>query len=229
MTISSVVSWELTRDDIIKSALRKCGVLAKGQTPSTEDYSDCAVALNALIQTLATEGMPLWKRTTDVVTMVAGTQSYTINNIWDVVQIVLLPAAGGAAIELTGKSLYDFNRLPTNSTGSPVHYVYTPGIENGTVTLWPTPDASTASVKRLHVVYQKEFFAFDASTDTPDFPAYWTEALIYGLASRVAPEYGTPLQDRQMLEVAFEKAKKSAEGYGDENDSSWYFQPDRRR
>jgi hypothetical protein len=32
-----------------------------------------------------------------------------------------------------------------------------------------------------------------------------------------------------MLEVAFEKAKKAAEGYGDENDASWYFQPERNR
>lgn len=225
MTVSSVVSWELTRDDIIKGALRKCGVLAKGQTPSTEDYSDCAVALNALIQTLSTEGMPLWKRTTSTITLVAGTQTYSVSNVWQIAQVVL-DDTSGTQIEVTQKSLYDFNRLPDTTTGSPVHYSYTPGLENGTLSLWPIPDTGATS-KTLKVVYQKEFFSFNASTDTPDFPVYWTEALIYGLAHRIAPEYGVPLQDRQMLEVAFEKTKAAAEGYGDEG-GSLFLMPDRR-
>lgn len=226
MTVSAVTSWELTRDDIIKSALRKCGVLAKGQTPATEDYNDCAVALNALIQTLSTEGMPLWKRTTVNTTIVAATQSYTVSNVWKIAQIILADISGGTQIELTQKSLYDLNRLPDTSTGEPVHYSYTPGLENGTVKVWPIPTATTAANKTLQIVYQKEFFSFNASTDTPDFPVYWTEALIYGLAKSIAPEYGVPLQDRQMLEVEFSKAKAAAEGFGDE-DGSLYFSPER--
>lgn len=227
MTVSAVTSWELTRDDIIKSALRKCGVLAKGQTPATEDYNDSAVALNALIQTLSTEGMPLWKRTTVNTTIVAAQQTYTVSNVWKLAQIILADITGGTQIELTNKSLYDLNRLPDTSTGDPVHYSYTPGLENGTVTVWPIPTATTAANKTLQIVYQKEFFSFNASTDTPDFPVYWTEALIYGLAKSIAPEYGVPLEDRKMLEVEFSKAKAAAEGYGDE-DGSWFFQPERR-
>lgn len=226
MTTSTVVSWELTRDDIIKSALRKCGVLAKGQTPSTEDYNDCAVALNALIQTLATEGMPLWKRTTVNTTIVTSTQTYTVSNVWKIAQVVLADITGGTQIELTEKSLYDFNRLPDTTTGAPIHYTYAPGLENGVIKVWPIPDNGTASNKTLQIVYQKEFDSFNSSTDTPDFPVYWTEALIYGLAHRIAPEYGVPLQDRQLLLTEFKSAKSAAEGYGDE-DGSWYFSPER--
>ena len=100
MTTSSITSWELDRNSIIKSALRKLGVLAQGQTPSTEDYTNGAEALNSLIQTLSTEGMPLWKRTTVSITPVDGTASYTVSNVWKVVQVVLADNSSGTQIEL---------------------------------------------------------------------------------------------------------------------------------
>lgn len=224
MTTSSTTSWELDRNTIIKSALRKLGVLAQGQTPSTEDYTNGAEALNSLIQTLSTEGMPLWKRTTVSITPVDGTASYTVSNVWKVVQVVLADNNSGTQIELLPKSYYDYKRLPDETSGQPVNYVYTPGIENGTLIVWPTPDSSVAANKTIDVVYQKEFYSFNASTDTPDFPAYWTDALIYGLAVRLAPEYGIPLQDRQMLMREYESYKNAAEGYGDE-DGSLFFAP----
>ena len=152
MTVSATTSWELDRNTIIKSALRKLGVLAQGQTPSTEDYTNGTEALNSLIQTLSTEGMPLWKRTTTSVTPVAGTAAYTVSNVWRVVQVLLEDIAGSTQIELEQKSYYDYKRLPDSTTGDPVCYTYTPGIENGQLTVWPTPTSSTASNKTIAVV-----------------------------------------------------------------------------
>lgn len=228
MATASLLSWELTRNQIIEAALRKCSVLAKGQTPSAEDYTDCTVALNGLITLLAVEGMPLWQRTTEVVTPVAGTKDYVIHNSWKIAQVVLTDNTSGTQIELTPKSLYDLNRLPDTSSGQPVNYASLPSLAHITVRVWPTPDASVASNKKIEVVFQKEFGAFNATTDTPDFPAYWTDVLIYGLAARIAPEYGVPLQDRQVLEQTYAKLKNAAEGYADE-DGSFFIMPDRRR
>lgn len=228
MTTSAVTSWELDRNSIIKSALRKLGVLAQGQTPSTEDYTNGTEALNSLIQTLSTEGMPLWKRTTVQITPVAGTASYTVSNVWKIAQVILGNNNSGVQIEMMPKSYYDYKRLPDDTTGTPTNYAYSPGIENGTLYVWPTPDSGTATNNTIDVVYQKEFFSFNTSTDTPDFPAYWTDALIYGLAVRLAPEYGIPLQDRQMLMREYEQYKNAAEGYGDE-DGGLFFSPLRMR
>lgn len=225
MTTSAVTSWELDRNSIIKSALRKLGVLAQGQTPSTEDYTNGTEALNGLIQTLVTDGMPLWKRTTTTIALVDGTSSYTVSNAPRVYQVVLTDSASGTQIELQPKSLYDYRRLPDDTSGTPVSYVYTPGLEDGTLIVWPTPDSTVAATKSLQVVYQKEFYTFNASTDTPDFPAYWTDALIYGLAVRLAPEYGIPLADRQLLMREYETYKNAASSYGDEGETSLYFQP----
>jgi hypothetical protein len=227
MAVASNLVWEQTRNQIIEGALRKCQVLAKGQTPSAEDYTDCALALNNLIQTLSTEGMPLWKRTVVTITPVAGTKDYTVSNVWKITQVLLTDINSSTQYELENQSLYSLNTLPATA-GQPVNYCVLPGLQDATLRVWPIPDSSTASNKRLSVVYQKEYGNFDLSTDTPDFPSYWTEALIYGLATRIAPEYGVPLEDRKALEITYEKTKAAAEGYMDE-EGSFFISPERRR
>lgn len=44
---------------------------------------------------------------------------------------------------------------------------------------------------------------FDVAADNPDFPVRWYQALIYGLASHLAPEYKAPLGERQDLAARF--------------------------
>jgi hypothetical protein len=227
MATSGSTSFELTRDDIIKAALRKCGALAEGETPSTESITNGAQALNNIVVRFATLGMPLWKRTELPVTLVLGQRDYTIVNSLKAPQVILKDNTGGTQYELIPKSRYDYNRLPSNTSGIPVHFTFNPNLENGTVTIWPTPDASAVATKSLVVVYQKEFDGYTASGNTPDFPSYWNDATIYELAVNIAPEYGVPLLDRQALKQEAKAYLDQAMGYGDEEDSL-YIQPERR-
>lgn len=227
MATSGSTSYESNRDNIIKAALRKCGVLAEGETPSTETLTNGTQALNNIVVRFATLGMPLWKRTETTVTIVAGTSTYTINNSLKNPQVILKDTTGGVQYELINKSRYDYNRLPSNTSGTPVHFTFNPNLENGTLTIWPTPDATAASTKTLTVVYQKEFDGFVSATDTPDFPSYWTDALVYELAVNLAPEWGVPLQDRQALRQEAKTYLDQAQGYGDE-ESSLFITPERR-
>ncbi len=227
MATSGSTSYESNRDNLIKAALRKCGVLAEGETPSTESYTNGTQALNNIVLRFATLGMPLWKRIELPVTLVLSTKDYTISNSLKVTQVVLKDTTGGTQYELINKSRYDYNRLPTNSTGNPVHWTFNPNLENGTLSIWPAPDAGAVANKSLVVVYQKEFDGFVSSADTPDFPAYWTDAIIYELAVNLSPEFGVPLQDRQALKSEAKAYLEQAQGYGDE-DSSLYVQPEMR-
>jgi hypothetical protein len=222
MATSGNTSWELQRDDIIKAALRKIGVLAAGQTPSTEDTTNATQALNGIVQLFATDGMPLWKRTEVPVTLVDGQQDYTLSNALKLHQVVLQYTGGTTSYELIWKSLYDFNNLPTDEGGVPVHYTFTPNIQDGTLKIWPTPDATTASNYSVTAVFQKEFDGFITATDTPDFPPYWTDALTYALAVRLAPEYGTPLADRNLMIKEAEMYRKMASDFGDDNGSIFF-------
>ncbi len=227
MTTSANTSYESDRDKVIKAALRKCGALSEGETPSTETTNNCADALNNIVARFATLGMPVWKRTELPITLVLNTINYTVPNSLKAPQVVLKDTTGSSQYELVNKSRYDYNRLPSNSTGTPVHYTFAQGLENGTLTIWPIPDSGAVANKSLIVVYQKEFDGFFSSTDTPDFPVYWTDALIYELAVNVAPEYGVPLMDRQALRKEADIYLGQAVGYGDE-ETSLFIQPERR-
>jgi hypothetical protein len=229
MATASTTSFQLTRDGIIEAAMRKIGALAKGQSPDTDDLAIGAEALNSLISLFVTDGMPLWKRTEITVTLVDGQQTYTLTDVVKLAQVVLRATSGSTQYELENKSLYDFNALPQGdeSEGTPVHYTFQPKIQDGTLRVWPTPDSGAASAYTLVAVVQKEFGTFNGATETPDFPAYWTDALIYGLAVRLAPEYGLPLEDRAELKKEAAEFKALASAYGDE-DGSLFITPERR-
>ena len=66
MATSGNTSWELTRDQLVTAAYKKLAYLAEGQTLSAEALADGVEAMNGVITLLETEGMPLWKRTTQV-------------------------------------------------------------------------------------------------------------------------------------------------------------------
>lgn len=235
MTTSNQTIYQLTRDDIIKGALRKLGRLAKGQTPDTEDYTNAQQSLNAIIAEYTTIGMQLWSRTDYTLTLVAGQKAYTMG-IGQTINIpfpfkllsVTLNNTGGGNIEVFPIAKQDFDLLTITSTGTPVNYTYQPFINYGTLTVWPTPDASVIANYTCVLTYQKQLQGFTTGTETPDFPQEWQNALIYALALDLAPEYGVPLMDISQLEKQADKHLMMAAMAGVE-EASFYFQPDNMR
>ena len=190
----------LTRDDIIKSALRKLGVIAEDQLPSTTQTLTAAEALNIVVAEFRTLGMQVWARSEYLLTLTTGQNTYVfgvgqaVNTpyplyIYDI-EMEITPYDSN--IRMNNYPIIDFNLLPDTSTGTPVNYNYQPGINVGTLRIWPIPDASVPALSRMRITYQRPFEVFDASTDTPDFPQEWGNALIYHLALNLADEYSVP-------------------------------------
>lgn len=227
--------YQIGRDDIIKSALRKLGVLAQGQTPTTEDYTNASIALNMLVAEYRTIGMPLWSRKTYSFNPVASTQSYnigigqTLNTAYPlhILQAFRQDSGNSTRINMEVSSNYDLNLYPTNSGGTPIQLSYQPMINYGVISVWPVPD-STATTSTITIVYTAPFDYFDSSTDTMDFPEEWYKAIVYGLAVDLAPEWGIPLEDRQVLAREAKQYLDNAKDYGFE-DGSMFIQPERRR
>jgi hypothetical protein len=228
MSTSGNTSWELTRNNIIERAFAKFGIPGEGNTLSTVQYTVGTTVLNEVVALACVAGMPLWKRISVTKTLSTTTQTYVIPNAVKIAQVILRDIGGGTSYELKDKSLYDFNKLPTNNVGLPTNWMFAPSIEGGTVSIWPlTSDSTAVAQKELVIVYQKEFDGFFGATDTPDFPSYWSSALIYRLAVLLAPEYGVPIPDRQELKQEAANYWGAAVNYGDE-DGSYYFQPESR-
>jgi hypothetical protein len=228
MATSGNTSWEQTRDNIIERAFAKFGIPGEGNTLSVSQYSVGSSVLNEVVALANVAGMPLWKRTSETRALSTTNQVYAVSDAMKIAQVILRDIGGGTSYELQNKILYDFNQLPTNNKGVPVNWTFAPSIQGGFISLWPpTSDATTVSTKEIVIVYQKEFDGFFSSGNTPDFPSYWTTALIYRLAVLLAPEYGVPTQDRQELKQEAANYWGAALSYGDD-DGSYYFQPESR-
>lgn len=236
MTTSGSTLFELNRNQLIEAAMRKLGVLAKGQTPDTEDYTNGTIALNAVVAELQTIGMPLWARVQYTFPLVAAQAVYTIgvgqtlNTPFPLKlqQAVLTDTSSKSTLDMEIISIYEYNSLsPLNSSGEPVQIVYQPQINFGTLTVWPTPDANTAINKTILLVYQRPFDDFIASTDTPYFPKEWTQTLIYKLAETLASEYGLPLGDQGMIVQMAKQHMDMALSFGTD-ETSIFFQADKR-
>ena len=113
------------------------------------------------------------------------------------------------------------------TSGKPIQLYYEPQRDQGVVSLFPTPASADVSSSVVYITYQRPFEDFNASSDTPDFPQEWYEAVVYGLAVRLAPEYGVPLDQRQLLIREAMEIKNSALSYGTE-EGSLYFGVERR-
>lgn len=228
MTTSNNTSWELNRDEMVTRAYAKLGLPGEGNTLSAAQLADGVQAINAVVALAVTDGMPLWKRTVTTVTPSTTNQKYTLASAVKVAGVFIRDTLSGTQYELRNKSLYDFKQLPLGTPGLPIHWTWAPAIQGGVVSFWPEfSDATTVSSKVLDIVYQKEFDGFFNATETPDFPAYWSLALIYKTAVVLAPEQGVPLQDRQTLMQEAALYWKQASDYGDE-DGSLFITPDRR-
>jgi len=226
MTTSLVYTYQLTRNQLIESALRKLGVLAEGQVPSTQNYTDGAIALNNVVAQLRAIGMPLWARSE--YTFTPTTTSYTIgtgmtlNTPFPVKLLQVFRTDGGAKIGMDLVAREDFNLLPVTSTGTPLKANYQPFVNYGVISFWPTPTSTNTTTVTL--VYQRPFQYFANVTDTMDFPEEWYNAIIYNLAVRLAPEWGVPLPDRQMLMQEAKTYTEDALMSGQE-DASLFLQP----
>ncbi len=227
MATSGNTAFELTRNQLIEAAYRKIGIPGEDNSLSATQITDGAQALNSVIALAVTDGMPLWKRTVSSQTPSTTSQVYTLANAVKPVA-VFLRDTGGTQYALQEKSLYDFYALPRGSVGVPVHWTWQPNVEGGTVSIWPlTSDSTTVANKTIQIIYQKEFEGFTASTETPDFPAYWTLALVYRTAVLLAPEHGVPLEDRKLLMQEASNYWNAASSYGDE-DGSLFIQAEKR-
>lgn len=111
--------------------------------------------------------------------------------------------------------------------GKPVQVYYDPQRAYGDLYVYPTPSSVEASLYTLHIIYQRPYEDFDSALDEPDFPQEWFDAITYGLACRLAPEYGLAATERKMLWNEMTIIKQDALNFGLE-EGSLFFEIDRR-
>lgn len=241
MATSGTTTWNPLESDIINKALRKIGVLGDYQTLGTSDvmYTNARFMLNAMLKQFATDGMPLWSIKELIIPFsafagtnkvsVGPTQTIATDKPLKIVQAWRRDNISNIDIQITVYSYQEYNALTnkTVQTGVPIFIALNPGNTTSSIYTYLIPDTYWSTNGSLVIRYQKEFDDSDTDTENLDFPSYWTLALIYNLATILAPEYGVPLNDRQLLAAEARQFKEAALGYGND-DGSFFFQVSRR-
>jgi hypothetical protein len=213
--------------------MRKIGALAKGQTPDSEDLTNGMVAINSVISELQGQGLLIWKRNEVSVTLTSN-RTYTIG-IGQTVNVAfplrietawLVTTASGQRQELDILGRAEFSRLNALTTGNPVSISYQPKTNLGILSVWPIPDSTVQSNNTILLSCRTPLEGFTSASETPDLPQEWQNALIYGTAVSLAPEYGVPLNDRNMLLKEYQMHLDMAITATQGEDESVFFQVD---
>jgi len=105
------------------------------------------------------------------------------------------------SIRIIGEN--EYRSLSNKSSAGPPNQVwYRPALTSGILHVWPVNGGST--VDKIQLVTQTLADDLDSAANEPEFPIEWGEALVYGLAARLAPEFGIEYKERQILNAEAE-------------------------
>ena len=83
-----------------------------------------------------------------------------------------------------------FNQVNKLSRGTVVNCYYSPQLGNGRMYVWQTADSVN---NLLRFTFERPMQDLLIGDDSLDIPNEWLEAVIYGLAFRLADDYSVPL------------------------------------
>jgi hypothetical protein len=197
-----------TAGDIINGSLRLLGVLAEGETPSSETAQDALFAMNQMVQSWNTERLSVFSTQDQVVTWPASTLSRTLGPTGNIVGLrpVLVddatyfrdPANGiSYGLKLINQQQYNGIAVKTVTSTYPqvmwVNMTY-PDIE---MYVYPVPTRAL----EFHIVSVEELSQpANLATDLA-FPPGYLRAFRYNLACEIAPEFGVE-PSRQVQRIA---------------------------
>lgn len=233
MARSNSFDFNVTRDELIKAAFRLIGVGHRGESVPADEINDASEALNLMLKAWQADGLQLWKREEQSIPLTASKRVYTLGPTGDVVMQrplrlleVVRRTSGNIDVPLNRLSKNEYYGLSNKlSEDVPVSYHFDPQLDNAELTFWPTPDTGAATEYTIEIVYHRPFEDVDSATDNFDCPVEWLEAVKFGLALRLAPEYGVDLPTQYRLQKQFDDIYDKALSW-DVEDTSIYFQPD---
>jgi hypothetical protein len=184
----------------IKSSMRKLGLIASGETPSTNEYADGLEALQVMLRSWAAEKIVVFASTKESFTLVSGTYLYTWGTSGtfnsarpnSLTGAYILDSEGAThLVDLIGEARYRSISVKT-TVSRPYALFFRPSYPFANVYLYPVPNTAES----IYIDSFKAFTetsSFDSISSTLAFPANYEEALIYNLAVRLAPEFGKPV------------------------------------
>ena len=183
-----------TVQTLIDRSLRLIGVIASGDSPTSDETADCLTALNGMLESWRNNRLFVHAFTESTLTMTVGDASYTIGPSGDLdttrpvkIESAFMRVSGvDYPVSVVGKDRFDM--IPDKTLTSDLLEMvrYNPTMPTGTLSVWPVP--SVANV--LHLTLWSPVASFSAATDAVSLPPGYERAITYNLAIEAAPEFG---------------------------------------
>ncbi len=181
---------------ILKRAMRLIGAIGVGEQLTSEETSDCIIALNQLIESWNLNALMIYASKNNSFTLTPGKSSYT----WGLDPLAdfnsLRPDLVSHAYFMSNQIKNEFGKVEAEyfntlsnqpgQTGFPYIFYYNPTFPLGTMNIYPPPDAN----------YEVEFLTFqkiprvEYADDDLIMPDGYARAVTYNLALEIAPEFG---------------------------------------
>ena len=194
---------------IIEDALKENLIISEGETPSATMYADGLRMLNRLCDTLSNQDDFAYYSLQLSMAM-TGQTSFTIGATGadltaarpiSIESAVVTRDSITYPVKIIDNQRYDLITLKSLSGANTAAIYYEATYPNGTVYCYPL---STGCTLQMRVLNQVKNFA--ATTTQIDMPEGYEDFLMLGLAIRMAPSYGRPVNPD--TRIAFNRAKK---------------------
>lgn len=174
-----------TNADICTAALRKIGVVTAAQPIAAEDLRDALSALGRMLQSWQNMRYNLWTYAEASVPLTtAGSYVLTPRPV-DVHDVRI--RRSGIDMPMHQMTREEYFALPQKaSTGFPTTFFVDRQSTVTTLYVWPL--LSVANGETLQITYTREIVT-PLANDEMDFPAQFEDAVVYGLAARLADDY----------------------------------------
>ncbi len=184
-----------TAQTLINSALRAIGVLAKGETPSSDDSADALKALQFMLENWSATPIRLWFVTNENFAFAASPSTIgdggTLNTVRpERILTAYLRDSHGTDVPLEIIEYAKWARISLKSlTGVPGYLFYAPEYPLGKIYLYPTGTGT------LYIDSLKPLTDPTLVTSTVSFPPEYNAAIKWNLAVNLAPEYGKTVSE----------------------------------
>ena len=236
MTTSGSGTYNPARDIIVNRALRLIGAYSSNDSATPDQKNDAYDVLNAMLKSWQVEGFS-WVRCFTTLTLVQAQNAYDLGSTTTdgfvysgtttkaarPIKIFNATRKNTNAIEVAVIPINrsDFMAIPNKTTQGRVNqFYYDPQLSMGKLYVWPTPDAS---LDTLILDVDRPIQDILSDTDTMDFPQEWIEVISYGLASKLAPEYGLSVSEQQLINNELNILRDAVLSY-DRGTESLFFQ-----
>lgn len=224
----ATIDFTMVGNEIIEKAFSIAGIGSEGEAISADQYRRALVSLNLIIKTWGTSEH-LWLRTSQSVTLIEGQAGYVLSpKPMRVIECRRKVTSGGIEVPLTEWARSTYTDQPNKAVKSiPTSFYYDPQAGTGTLYIWPTASAATASAMTLELTWLRRPQDFDTSADPADMPQEWLMALTYALSAELALEYGVAPQIMQRIEARASMLYDQLQAF-DTEPASLFMQPDWR-